>query len=257
MSSAGRSGPTAYGVKDGKRLTISFLDTQGNREKRLDLITIFRRQLHDTGFDLRVDNVPTGSYLEKAGAGDFDLVAGSLFAPDPDVLRRIYAPDKPSLLAVFKGLDPELSRLLVAGSEALQTEERVKLYGASAAADHRQDVLDSCLRLDLFGGCRKQGAGSRDRRARVPRIQRHLASVGAEIIMLRRIVERFLVSLGVIFGAVTLIFLVLNWLPGDAATLIAGEDASPEHGPSPAREARHGSPAERPVSFLPERRDPR
>jgi ABC-type dipeptide/oligopeptide/nickel transport system permease component len=46
--------------------------------------------------------------------------------------------------------------------------------------------------------------------------------------MLRRIVERFLVSLGVIFGAVTLIFLVLNWLPGDSATLIAGEDASAE-----------------------------
>lgn len=46
--------------------------------------------------------------------------------------------------------------------------------------------------------------------------------------MLRRIVERFLVSLGVIFGAVTLIFLVLNWLPGDSATLIAGQDASAE-----------------------------
>jgi len=115
-------------VKDGKRLTISFLDTQGNREKRLDLITIFRRQLRDTGFDLRVDNVPQGSYLEKAGAGDFDLVGGSLFAPDPDVLRRIYAPDKPSLLAVFKGVDPELNRLLVAGSEALQAEERVQFY---------------------------------------------------------------------------------------------------------------------------------
>ena len=46
--------------------------------------------------------------------------------------------------------------------------------------------------------------------------------------MLRRILERFFVSLCVVFGAVTLIFLVLNWLPGDAATLIAGEDASPE-----------------------------
>jgi peptide/nickel transport system permease protein len=46
--------------------------------------------------------------------------------------------------------------------------------------------------------------------------------------MLRRIVERLAVSLGVIFGAVTLIFLILNWLPGDAATLIAGEDASPD-----------------------------
>jgi len=46
--------------------------------------------------------------------------------------------------------------------------------------------------------------------------------------MLRRVLERFAVSLGVVFGAVTLIFLVLNWLPGDSALLIAGEDASPE-----------------------------
>jgi ABC-type dipeptide/oligopeptide/nickel transport system permease component len=45
--------------------------------------------------------------------------------------------------------------------------------------------------------------------------------------MPRRIIERFFVSLAVVFGAVTLIFLVLNWLPGDAATLIAGEDANP------------------------------
>jgi ABC-type dipeptide/oligopeptide/nickel transport system permease component len=46
--------------------------------------------------------------------------------------------------------------------------------------------------------------------------------------MPRRIIERLLVSLAVIFGAVTLIFLILNWLPGDAATLIAGDDATPE-----------------------------
>jgi ABC-type dipeptide/oligopeptide/nickel transport system permease component len=46
--------------------------------------------------------------------------------------------------------------------------------------------------------------------------------------MLRRILERVFVSLGVIFGAVTLIFLILNWLPGDAATLVAGDDASAE-----------------------------
>lgn len=46
--------------------------------------------------------------------------------------------------------------------------------------------------------------------------------------MPRRIIERLLVSLAVIFGAVTLIFLILNWLPGDAATLIAGNDATPE-----------------------------
>ena len=42
------------------------------------------------------------------------------------------------------------------------------------------------------------------------------------------IFERFLVSLGVIFGATTLVFVVLNWLPADPATLIAGESASTE-----------------------------
>jgi len=115
-------------VKDGKRLTISFLDTQGNREKRLDLLTIFRRQLRDAGFDLKIDTVPTGTYLEKSSAGAFDLVGGSLFAPDPDVLRRIYASDKRSLLSAFKGTDPELNRLLQSASETLQPEERVKLY---------------------------------------------------------------------------------------------------------------------------------
>jgi peptide/nickel transport system substrate-binding protein len=115
-------------VKDGKRLTVSFLDTQGNREKRLDLITIFRHQLHNAGFELKIDSESYGSYLEKSGAGDFDLVAGSLFAPDPDVLRRIYATDGRSLLAVFKGGDPELNALLVSGAKTLDPEQRVKLY---------------------------------------------------------------------------------------------------------------------------------
>ena len=42
------------------------------------------------------------------------------------------------------------------------------------------------------------------------------------------VLGRLLSSLGVVFGAVTLVFLILNWLPGDPAELIAGEEASPE-----------------------------
>ncbi|WP_077034531.1 ABC transporter permease [Pelomonas sp. KK5] len=44
----------------------------------------------------------------------------------------------------------------------------------------------------------------------------------------QRVVERLLASLGVIFGAVTLVFLVLNWLPGDPAELVAGQEANAE-----------------------------
>jgi peptide/nickel transport system permease protein len=38
--------------------------------------------------------------------------------------------------------------------------------------------------------------------------------------------HRIVASLGVIFGAVTLVFLILHWLPGDPAQLVAGADAS-------------------------------
>jgi ABC-type dipeptide/oligopeptide/nickel transport system permease component len=46
--------------------------------------------------------------------------------------------------------------------------------------------------------------------------------------MNRRILERLLLSVFVVFGAVTLIFAILNWLPGDVATMVAGENASAE-----------------------------
>ena len=42
------------------------------------------------------------------------------------------------------------------------------------------------------------------------------------------VLQRLLTSLGVVFGAVTLVFLILNWLPGDPAELIAGDEASTE-----------------------------
>ena len=42
-------------AKDGKRLTVLFVDFQGNREKRLDILTILRRQLRDNGVEVRVD----------------------------------------------------------------------------------------------------------------------------------------------------------------------------------------------------------
>ncbi len=124
-----KPGPDGIREKDGKRLSLTLLDTQGNREKRLDLITMFRRQLHDTGFEIKIETVPTGTYLQKASASDYDLLAGSLFAPDPDVLRRIFGADKRTVLSYFKSNDPELNQLLQAGSEAVDQAQRVKLYG--------------------------------------------------------------------------------------------------------------------------------
>jgi peptide/nickel transport system substrate-binding protein len=126
-----KPGPDGVRVraKDGKRLSVVFMDTQGNREKRLDLLTVLRRQLRENGFELRIDSQPGGSYLEKSAAGDFDLLAGSLFAPDPDVLRRIHSPSVRALTSISKVDDSELEQLLQAGSLELDPTRRREIYG--------------------------------------------------------------------------------------------------------------------------------
>jgi peptide/nickel transport system substrate-binding protein len=123
-----KPGPDGVRVKAAKRLTVVFMDTQGNREKRLDLLTVLRRQVRENGFDLRIDSQPGGSYLEKSAAGDFDLLAGSLFAPDPDVLRRIHSPSVRALTSISKVDDRELESLLQAGTLELDPVRRSEIY---------------------------------------------------------------------------------------------------------------------------------
>ncbi len=123
-----KKGPDGIRVKDGKSLTVVFVDTQGNREKRLDLMTVLRKQLRDTGFDLKLDSQPSSAYLGKVGAGEYDLVAGSLFAPDPDVLRRIYSHKLKTAFGVSKVEDSVLEALLDAGSEESDPGTRAAIY---------------------------------------------------------------------------------------------------------------------------------
>ncbi|WNR43095.1 ABC transporter permease [Paenibacillus roseipurpureus] len=46
--------------------------------------------------------------------------------------------------------------------------------------------------------------------------------------MVKFIWNRLIVSIPVILGSLTLVFLIIHWLPGDPAQMIAGDDAAPE-----------------------------
>lgn len=131
--------------KQGKRLSVVFMDMQGNREKRLDLLTVFRRQLRATGFDVRIDSQPGGSYQQKVLAGEFDLLGGSLFAPDPDVLRRIHSPALRGATSVSKVDDPELDRLLELGASSLDDAERKALY-----AQAQRRILEAVYSIPIY-----------------------------------------------------------------------------------------------------------
>ncbi|OWJ69179.1 ABC transporter substrate-binding protein [Inquilinus limosus] len=114
--------------KDGKRLTISFVDTQGNREKRLDVIQLARRQLAKSGIELTIDSQPAGTYTAKLASGDYDLSGASQFAPDPDVLRRLHLPEGRARSSVSKVDDPEISQWLKAGFREADPDRRAELY---------------------------------------------------------------------------------------------------------------------------------
>jgi peptide/nickel transport system substrate-binding protein len=138
-------GPDGIRVKGGNRLSVVFLDTQGNREKRLDVLTVLRRQLRDSGFDLRIDSQPGGAYTAKVTAGDYDLIGGSLFAPDPDVLRRIHSASFRSAGGVSKVDDPDLNRLLEAGYRELDPAKRVEIY-----AQAQRIILDKTYSIPIY-----------------------------------------------------------------------------------------------------------
>ncbi len=121
-------GPDGVRVKDGKRLALVLPDSQGNREKRLDLLTILRHQLREGGFEVRIESQSTGTLLAKVASGDYDLIAASQFAPDPDVLRRIYTPAARSQFSAAKIDDPELDRVLDAAYQETDPVARARLY---------------------------------------------------------------------------------------------------------------------------------
>jgi peptide/nickel transport system substrate-binding protein len=122
--------PGARGIreKDGKRLTVSFADTQGNREKRLDVVQFVRRQIQRSGFDLTIDTQPNATYRDKLSNNDFDLGGGSQFAPDPDVLRRLHLSEGRAKSSVSKVDDPEINAWLKAATREPDGEARTDLY---------------------------------------------------------------------------------------------------------------------------------
>jgi peptide/nickel transport system substrate-binding protein len=132
-------------VKNGERLTISFLDTQGNREQRLDLIQLVRRQLQASGIELVIDEETAGSYIAKAAGNAFDAAAGAQYAADPDVLRYSFVPQFRLKYDYAKTDDPELNQLLIAAASQPDPGLRAKLY-----LQAQQLIVDKVYAIPIY-----------------------------------------------------------------------------------------------------------
>jgi peptide/nickel transport system substrate-binding protein len=114
--------------KDGKRLTLKFLDTQGNREKRLDVIQLVRHQLAKSGIALLIDSEASGAYSAKVANNEYDLLAGASFHGDPDILRQTYLPAVRSPLSGNRVVDSEIIAWVTEGAHELDGPRRAELY---------------------------------------------------------------------------------------------------------------------------------
>jgi peptide/nickel transport system substrate-binding protein len=139
--------PAADGIREqaGKRLTIKFLDTQGNREKRLDVMNLIRRQLVASGISLTTETLPTGLYQAKLANNDFDLTAGASFHADPDILRQTYVPEVRPVLAGNRVVDPELIAWLKAGARESDGPARAEYYKKV-----QRKVLDKTYAIPIY-----------------------------------------------------------------------------------------------------------
>ncbi|NHN29153.1 ABC transporter substrate-binding protein [Paenibacillus agricola] len=124
-----KKGTDGIRAKDGKRLTIEFLDTQGNREKRLDLISMLTQQLKLAGIELKLVSLPSGTMSERTLKNDYDILAGSQFSGDPNVLRQLYSTKGPSgKNNATRSNDPELEQLLEDGLLEIDPQKRIEIY---------------------------------------------------------------------------------------------------------------------------------
>jgi peptide/nickel transport system substrate-binding protein len=123
-----RRGADGVREKDGKKLALGFVDAQGNREQRLDVVQLVRRQLAKVGVALTIESQPGPILVQRQLAGDYDMSGGAQFADDPDVLRRVFAPEARSRLSVVQVEDELLSDWLRQAAREGEPEARKALY---------------------------------------------------------------------------------------------------------------------------------
>jgi len=138
-------GPDGIRQKDGKQLLIRFIDSQGNREKRLDVLQVVRRQLQEVGIKLFLDSQPPGVIASALAENRHDMAGGASFHADPDILRQYYDPEARIVGAGARVLDDELIAWLRTAAQTPDGPERAEYYHKI-----QRKVLDKTYAIAIY-----------------------------------------------------------------------------------------------------------
>lgn len=114
--------------KDGKKLTLHYVDGSPNREKRNDIAAIIQQQLKQVGIAVEVEitkDVATVVYQNW----DYDLYGNSQVNSDPNALYAFYHTTAEGERPTLSGLsDPKIDKLLEQGAVETDSDKRVDIY---------------------------------------------------------------------------------------------------------------------------------
>ncbi|MFJ4373948.1 ABC transporter substrate-binding protein [Pseudomonas japonica] len=114
-------------TRNGEKLRLVFVHFEGNREKRLDVITMVKNHLKKVGIDVVIDSV-LGFNFEKIAKGEWNISNGSQFTSDPDVLRSIYRDRRAGGIRIITLADDTLSAWLSQASQETDKGQRRERY---------------------------------------------------------------------------------------------------------------------------------
>jgi len=130
-------------VKDGKKLTLHYVDGSPNREKRNDIAVIIQQQLKAIGVATEIEITKDVATVVFQGA-NYDFYGNSQVNSDPEALRAFYhsaskLPGAPQNLPGYA--NPELDQLLDQGLVEKDPAKRVELYKQAQRMISRDAVI--------------------------------------------------------------------------------------------------------------------
>ncbi|RAR41229.1 ABC transporter substrate-binding protein [Paenibacillus sp. MDMC362] len=132
-------------VKDGKKLTLRYVDGTPNREKRNDIAVMIQQQLKQVGIAVEVEitkDIRTVVYTN----GDYDLYGNSQVNSDPNALYSFYHSYDPKGQASLSRLnDPDVDQWLEQGRVEKDDAKRAELY-----QQVQQYIIDHAIILPIY-----------------------------------------------------------------------------------------------------------
>ncbi|OCT11757.1 ABC transporter substrate-binding protein [Paenibacillus pectinilyticus] len=132
-------------IKDGKKLTLHYVDGSPNREKRNDIAVIIQQQLKQVGIVAEVEITKDTANVVYT-KGDYDIYGNSQVNSDPNALYAFYHTSDPKARPTLPGLaDPQVDKWLEQGAVEPDDKKRAELY-----KQVQKSIIDNAVIIPIY-----------------------------------------------------------------------------------------------------------